>query len=112
MPLSSAAWIAAMDSSSSCAPQPNCHSEPPMAHAPTPIGVISRSLAPSLRFCMPLYCQLLRDCQLLRSCPLHSSAAGVFLVVFAPPLDNPQQDAAERCNVGGFLDEFAGAQRQ
>src|SRR5580658_6135583 len=49
--------MASTDSWSSCAPQANCHPPPPMAHAPTPMGVISRSLAPSLFFCIPLSCQ-------------------------------------------------------
>jgi hypothetical protein len=45
-PWSSAAWIAATDSASSCGPQPNFHPPPPMAHAPMPMGVNSISLFP------------------------------------------------------------------
>src|ERR1700733_13274041 len=59
MPKSSARWMAWTDSLSSCAPQANCHPPPPMAQAPTPIGVISRSLEPSFRFCISLSWQLL-----------------------------------------------------
>src|ERR1041385_5457767 len=39
--------MAAIDSSSSCGPQANCHPPPPMAQAPIPMGVSSRSLFPS-----------------------------------------------------------------
>ena len=37
-PSSSARWIAAIDSSSSWAPQPNSQPPPPIAQAPKPIG--------------------------------------------------------------------------
>src|SRR5438309_4022772 len=49
MPRSSAAWIAAIDSASSCGPHPNSHFPPPIAQAPIPIGVILKSLCPSIR---------------------------------------------------------------
>src|SRR5258708_11880815 len=49
MPWSRPAWIAAMDSLSSCAPQANSHLPPPIAQAPIPIGVILKSLCPSVR---------------------------------------------------------------
>src|SRR5579875_971795 len=42
-----AARMAAMESLSSCAPQLNCQPAPPMAQAPTPSAVISRSLLPN-----------------------------------------------------------------
>src|SRR5580704_17799817 len=44
--------MAAMDSSSSCGPQAKAHPPPPMAHAPTPIGVNSISLLPSRFICI------------------------------------------------------------
>src|SRR5258708_2694350 len=44
--------MAAMESLSSCGPQANSQPPPPMAHVPSPIGVISISLFPSLRFSM------------------------------------------------------------
>src|SRR3954471_1531396 len=48
MPFSKAWRMAAIDSLSSCGPHENAHPAPPMAQAPTPMGVISRSLLPSL----------------------------------------------------------------
>src|ERR1019366_1363702 len=42
--------MAEIDWPSSCGPQANAHPPPPIAHAPTPIGVNSISLLPS-RFC-------------------------------------------------------------
>src|ERR1700722_18680693 len=45
MPSSSARWMAAIESLSSCAPQPNSQS-PPMAHAPKPMGVMFKSELP------------------------------------------------------------------
>src|SRR3981189_2744063 len=47
MPRSSARWIASMESWSSCAPQANSQSPPPMAHAPKPMRVMSRPELPS-----------------------------------------------------------------
>src|SRR5690242_14558069 len=44
--------MAAMDSSSSCGPQANAQPPPPMAQAPMPMGVMSRSLLPSRFFCI------------------------------------------------------------
>src|ERR1700676_1832985 len=38
-----------MDSWSSCAPHANSHFPPPIAQAPIPIGVIFKSLCPSVR---------------------------------------------------------------
>ena len=46
-PSSRARWIAAIDSSSSCGPQPNSQPPPPIAQAPKPTRVISRPVAPS-----------------------------------------------------------------
>src|SRR5205823_742548 len=46
-PSSSAWWIAAIESSSSCEPQPQSYSAPPIAQAPTPTRVISRPVRPS-----------------------------------------------------------------
>ena len=46
-PSSSARWIAAIESSSSCGPQPNSQPPPPIAQAPKPTVVISRPVAPS-----------------------------------------------------------------
>jgi hypothetical protein len=40
MPSSSAFRIAAIESLSSCGPQPNVQSPPPMAHAPNPTRVM------------------------------------------------------------------------
>src|SRR2546430_2450497 len=45
--------MAEMDSSSSCGPQANAHPPPPMAHAPTPMGVRFKSLLPS---CLVFIC--------------------------------------------------------
>src|SRR5258707_8853139 len=45
---SSAAWLAAMESVSSWAPQAHAQPPPPIAHAPKPIGVMCRSEFPSL----------------------------------------------------------------
>src|SRR5450756_743338 len=42
--------MAEMESSSSWGPQANAHPPPPIAHAPTPIGVNSISLLPSRFF--------------------------------------------------------------
>ena len=42
-----ARWIAAIDSSSSCGPQPNSQPPPPIAHAPKPTRVISRPVSPN-----------------------------------------------------------------
>src|SRR4051812_23472740 len=44
--------MAEIDSSSSCGPQANAHPPPPIAHAPTPMGVNSKSLLPSRFFCI------------------------------------------------------------
>src|SRR5262249_33718956 len=52
---SSASWIAAIESSSACGPQAKAHPEPPMAQAPKPIGVMSRSEFPRRRVCMDRY---------------------------------------------------------
>ncbi len=49
IPRSSPARIAAIDSASSCGPHANSHIPPPIAQAPSPIGVICMSLFPSLR---------------------------------------------------------------
>src|SRR2546425_8917561 len=49
IPSSSARCIAASESVSSCGPQPNAQSPPPMAHAPRPTVVISSPLEPSGR---------------------------------------------------------------
>src|SRR6266545_8038310 len=51
MPLSKARCSAAIDSSSSCGPQPKRHG-PPMAQVPTPTTEISGPWLPSLRTCM------------------------------------------------------------
>ncbi len=51
MPRSTARVIAAMESASSCGPQPNIQSPPPIAQAPKPMTVISRSELPSRRVC-------------------------------------------------------------
>src|SRR5205807_5736171 len=47
MPASIASWMAAMESLSSWDPQANSQPDPPIAHAPKPIGVINRSEFPS-----------------------------------------------------------------
>src|SRR5689334_16346541 len=47
MPASRAAWIAAIDSASSCGPHENAQPFPPIAQAPIPRRVISISLLPS-----------------------------------------------------------------
>src|SRR5436190_1434993 len=47
IPSSSARCIAASESVSSCGPQPNAQSPPPIAHAPKPTVVISSPLEPS-----------------------------------------------------------------
>src|ERR1700722_20408614 len=124
MPRSSARGMASTDSWSSCAPQANCHPPPPMAHAPTPMGVISRSLAPSLFFCIPLSCQ--------EHVSLVSHVFLVFLVfpVFlscsysgiralggraAPPrisLDDAADCLCESPDVGRLLDELPCSQFQ
>src|SRR5579883_863936 len=52
MPRLSARLMAAIDSSSSCGPQPNCQFPPPMAQVPKPIGVICISVFPSCRVFM------------------------------------------------------------
>src|ERR1039457_5376807 len=44
--------MAAIDCPSSCGPHANAHPPPPIAHAPTPIGVKSISLLPSRFFCI------------------------------------------------------------
>src|SRR5674476_114163 len=44
--------MAEIDWSSSCGPHANAHPPPPIAHAPTPIGVNSISLLPSRFFCI------------------------------------------------------------
>src|SRR5450756_1907998 len=44
--------MAEIDSPSSCGPHANAHPAPPIAHAPTPIGVNSISLLPSRFFCI------------------------------------------------------------
>src|ERR1035437_10386792 len=44
--------MAEIDWSPSCGPQANAHPPPPIAHAPTPIGVKSISLLPSCVFCI------------------------------------------------------------
>src|ERR1039458_7054793 len=44
--------MAAIDCSSSRGPHANAHPPPPIAHAPTPIGVNSISLLPSRFFCI------------------------------------------------------------
>src|SRR5438034_859115 len=49
IPSSSARCIAASESVSSCGPQPNAQSPPPIAHAPKPTVVISSPLEPSGR---------------------------------------------------------------
>src|SRR5438067_2474200 len=49
--------MAAMDSLSSCGPQPTFQG-PPTAHAPKPIVVSSRSVLPSLRFSVIWFPQL------------------------------------------------------
>src|SRR6185436_7942366 len=51
MPRSTARWIAFTESASSCGPQPNIQSPPPMAQAPKPTSVICRSELPSRRVC-------------------------------------------------------------
>src|ERR1700730_6921778 len=54
MPRSRAARIACTDSLSSWAPQPKAHPLPPIAQAPTPIGVSFISLLPSCFVCIPI----------------------------------------------------------
>src|ERR1044072_184881 len=44
--------MAAIDSLSSCAPQAKAQPPPPIAHAPTPMGVNSMSLLPRRFFCI------------------------------------------------------------
>src|SRR5674476_623719 len=44
--------MAEIDWSSSCGPHANAHPPPPIAHAPTPIGVNTISLLPSRFFCI------------------------------------------------------------
>src|SRR5258706_10628024 len=44
--------MAAIESLSSCGPQPNCQPPPPRAQAPKPTGVMWISEFPSLRVCM------------------------------------------------------------
>src|SRR5438874_1240891 len=44
--------MAAMESSSSCGPHANAQPAPPMAHAPTPMGVMFKSLLPSCLVCI------------------------------------------------------------
>src|SRR6185437_2775720 len=44
--------MASMEFLSSCWPQENAQSPPPMAQAPTPMGVICRSELPSCRVCI------------------------------------------------------------
>src|SRR4051812_20321790 len=46
MPSPTACWIAAMDSASSCGPQPPCQPPPPIAQAPRPTRVISKPVEP------------------------------------------------------------------
>src|ERR1035441_1200013 len=66
-----------MDSSSSCGPQANAHPPPPIAHAPTPIGVNSRSLLPSRFFCISTYNNGVGQSR--KSPPDAGSGRGVFL---------------------------------
>src|SRR5947208_2584838 len=47
-----ARWMVAIDSLSSCEPQPNCQLPPPIAQAPRPMGVISMPVFPNVRVCM------------------------------------------------------------
>src|SRR3954466_602828 len=47
MPSPTAWWIAAVDSASSCRPQPPCQPPPPIAQAPRPTRVISKPVEPS-----------------------------------------------------------------
>src|SRR4029450_11803960 len=51
MPRSTARVMAAIESVSSCGPQPNIQAPPPIAQAPKPTTVISRSELPSRRVC-------------------------------------------------------------
>jgi hypothetical protein len=65
---------------SSCGPQPNSQPPPPIAQAPRPIGVISRSLFPSFRFCI-MGSFLMSCCELWRvpktvSCPREPHVLG------------------------------------
>src|SRR5687768_16873398 len=55
IPEFTACSIVAIESLSSCGPQPKSQSPPPIAHAPKPIGVISRSEFPSFRFSIFLH---------------------------------------------------------
>src|ERR1700682_5517440 len=52
MPRSSARLIAAIDSRSSCEPQPNCQPPPPTAQLPKPRGVMNKSVFPNCRVCI------------------------------------------------------------
>src|SRR5450755_4302689 len=52
MPRLRARLMVAIDSWSSCAPQPLSQPLPPMAQVPSPIGVISISVLPSRRVCI------------------------------------------------------------
>src|ERR1700722_17498054 len=49
-PSETACWIAAIEASSSCGPQPNDQPPPPTAQAPKPTVVISSPLLPRNRF--------------------------------------------------------------
>src|SRR5215210_5162381 len=52
MPRSSARFIAAIDSLSSCEPQPNCQPPPPTAQLPKPRGVMDSSVVPNRLVCI------------------------------------------------------------
>ena len=56
IPNSTPCRTAAMESLSSCGPQPNDHPPPPIAHVPTPTVVISMPLLPSGRFFSITFC--------------------------------------------------------
>src|SRR5580700_3380624 len=99
--------MAATDSLSSCAPHANCQSPPPMAHAPTPIGVISRSLAPS-RFLVMTYILPVFETGTLDSSagdsgggPAGGGVAGAGIAV-----DDSRDRFRKYLEIDGFADEF------
>src|SRR5580704_12337357 len=63
MPSSSAFRIAAIESLSSCGPQENCQSPPPMAQEPNPMGVSSMSELPSFFLSIPYFATRPNRCE-------------------------------------------------
>src|ERR1700678_2795806 len=99
--------MAFTDSLSSCAPQANCHPPPPMAHAPTPIGVISKSLAPSLRFCISISWQFLSGTQRSGSGSAHVPGA-----TLGVSLHDSRHNIDESIDVGRLRDKLSRSQLQ